>query len=112
MKSAPGPGYLTGDLHQAKYGRTSAGGTEPGPMLTQLHYLTGHGVYYRLPRKSAPGMPGPFYLMCGVSTTLFGKGYDTFEQSFILPKDRKVFPFSGKSSRYGLNVDLGVAIHR
>jgi hypothetical protein len=50
--------------------------------------------------------------MCGVSTTLFGKGYDTFEQSFIYPRVGRSFLFPGRSSKYGLNADIGFAIHR
>jgi hypothetical protein len=105
-----GAGLFDGIFIKAKYGGTIQVGLSQD-LVSQLH-TTGLEVYYRLPRKSAPGMPGPFYLMCGVSTTLFGKGYDTFEQSFIYPRIGRYFLIPGRSSRYGLNVDLGVAIHR
>ncbi|MDZ7633097.1 MAG: hypothetical protein U5L72_01070 [Bacteroidales bacterium] len=105
-----GAGLFDGIFIKAKYGSTIQVGLSQD-LVSQLH-TTGLEVYYRLPRKSAPGIPGPFYLMCGVSTTLFGKGYDNFEQSFIYPRIGRSFLISGKSSRYGLNIDLGVAIHR
>jgi len=105
-----GAGLFDGVFLKAKYGRTVQVGLSQD-MLTQLR-TTGLEIYYRLPRKSAPGMPGPFYLMCGVSTTLFGKGYDTFEQSFIYPRIGRSFLIPGRSSRFGLNADLGIAINR
>lgn len=105
-----GAGLFDGIFIKAKYGRTIQVGLSQD-LVSQLH-TTGLEVYYRLPRKSAPGFPGPFYLLCGVSTTLFGKGYDTFEQSFIYPRIGRSFLIPGRSSRYGLNLDLGVAIHR
>lgn len=105
-----GAGLFDGIFLKAKYGGTVQVGLSQD-MLTQ-HRTTGLEVYYRLPRKSAPGMPGPFYLMCGVSTTLFGKGYDTFEQSFIYPRIGRSFLIPGRSSRFGLNADLGFAINR
>ena len=105
-----GAGLFDGVFLKAKYGRTVQVGLSQD-MLTQLR-TTGLEIYYRLPRKSAPGMPGPFHLMCGVSTTLFGKGYDTFEQSFIYPRIGRSFLIPGRSSRFGLNADLGIAINR
>jgi len=105
-----GAGLFDGVFLKAKYGRTVQVGLSQD-LVSQLH-TTGLEFYYRLPRKSAPGMPGPFYLMCGVSTTLFGEGYETFEQSFIYPRIGRSFLIPGKSSRYGLNADLGFAIHR
>lgn len=105
-----GAGLFDGIFIKAKFGRTVQIGLSQD-LLSQLH-TTGLELYYRLPRKSAPGMPGPFYLMCGVSTTLFGEGYDTFEQSFIYPRIGRSFLIPGKTSRYGVNADLGFAIHR
>lgn len=105
-----GAGLFDGIFIKAKYGQTFQVGLSQD-LISQLH-TTGIEIYYRLPRKSAPGMPGPFYLMCGVSTTLFGKGYDTFEQSFIYPRIGRSFLIPGRSSRFGLNADLGFAINR
>jgi len=105
-----GAGLFDGIFLKAKYGNKIQVGVSQD-LVSQLH-TTGVEVYYRLPRKSAPEMPGPFYLMCGVSTTLFGKGYDTFEQSFIYPRIGRSFIIPGRSSRFGLNADLGVTFHR
>ena len=105
-----GAGLFDGLFVKAKYGRTVQVGVSQD-LVSQLH-TTGLEIYYRLPRKSTPGMPGPYYVMCGVSTTLLGKGYDTFEQSYIYPRIGRSFLIPGRSSRSGLNADLGVAIHR
>lgn len=105
-----GAGLFDGIFLKARYGNKVQVGVSQD-LVSQLH-TTGLEVYYRLPRKAAPGKPGPFYLMCGVSTTLFGKGYDTFEQSFIYPRIGRSFLIPGRSSRFGLNADLGVAINR
>ena len=105
-----GAGLFDGVFIKAKYGHTIQVGLSQD-LISQLH-TTGIEIYYRLPRKSAPGMPGPFYLMCGASTTLFGKGYDPFEQSFIYPRVGRSFLIPGRSSRLGLNADIGIAFHR
>jgi hypothetical protein len=105
-----GAGLFDGIFIKAKYGQIIQVGLTQD-LVTQLR-TTGVEIYYRLPRKSAPGMPGPFYLMCGMSTTLFGKGYDTFEQSYLYPRIGRSFLIPGRSSRVGLNADLGVVIHR
>jgi hypothetical protein len=105
-----GAGLFEGIFLKAKYGHKIQVGLSQD-LVSQLH-TTGLEVYYRLPRKAAPDMPGPFYLMCGVSTTLFGKGYDTFEQSYIYPRIGRSFLFSGRTGRAGVNADLGVTVHR
>ncbi|MFZ2341135.1 MAG: hypothetical protein WAW07_15615 [Bacteroidales bacterium] len=105
-----GAGLFDGIFLKAKYGRTVQVGLSQD-LISQLH-TTGIEIYYRLPRRSAPGMPGPFYLMCGFSTTLFGEGYDAFGQSFIYPRTGRSFLIPGRSSRFGLNADLGIAIQR
>jgi len=105
-----GAGLFDGIFIKAKYGRTVQVGLSQD-LVSQLH-TTGLEIYYLLPRKSGRGVSGPYYLMCGVSTTLFGKGYDTFEQSFIYPRVGRSFLFPGRSSKYGLNADIGFAIHR
>ena len=105
-----GAGLFDGIFLKAKYGEIVQVGFSQD-LVSQLH-TTGLEVYYRLPRKGAPGTAGPFYVMCGLSTTLFGKGYDTFEQGFLYPRLGRSFLIPGRTSRFGLNADLGVAIHR
>ncbi len=105
-----GAGLFEGIFLKAKYGQIVQVGLSQD-LVSQLH-TTGVEVYYRLPRRGAPGTAGPFYVMCGLSTTLFGKGYDTFEQSFLYPRLGRSFLIPGRSSRFGLNADLGLAIHR
>lgn len=105
-----GAGLFDGIFLKAKCGRTVQVGLSQD-FVSQLR-ITGIEIYYRLPGRSAPGIPGPFYLMCGFSTTLFGKGYDRFEQSFIYPRLGRSFLIPGRASRFGLNADLGVTIHR
>lgn len=105
-----GAGLFEGIFLKAKYGHIVQVGLTQD-MVSQLH-TTGVEVCYRLPRRGTPGTAGPFYLMCGLSTTLFGKGYDTFEQSFLYPRLGRSFLIPGRTSRFGLNADMGVAIHR
>ncbi len=105
-----GAGLFDGIFIKAKYGQKIQVGLSQD-LVSQLH-TTGLEIYYRLPRKATQGMPGPFYLMCGVSTTLFGKGYDTFDHSYIYPRIGRSFLIPGRTSRVGLNADLGVVIHR
>lgn len=105
-----GAGLFDGIFIKAKYGgRVEIGLSQD--LVSQLH-TTGLEIYFRIPRKYEPAMPGPFYLMCGVSTTLLGKGYDPFEQSFIYPRLGRSFFFSDKPGRAGINIDLGITIHR
>lgn len=105
-----GAGLFDGIFLKAKYGQIIQVGFSQD-LVSQLH-TTGIEVYYRLPRRGAPGTAGPFYLMCGLSTTLFGKGYDTFEQSFLYPRIGRSFLIPGRTSRFGMNADLGVTVHR
>ncbi len=110
LEVSAGAGLFEGIFIKAKYGsRVEIGLSQD--LVSQLH-TTGLEVYYRIPRKFEPAMPGPFYLMCGVSTTLLGKGYDTFEQSYIYPRIGRSFLFSRKPGRAGINIDLGITIHR
>jgi len=105
-----GAGLFDGIFIKAKYG----GKVEIGlsqDLVSQLH-TTGLEIYYRIPRKYEPALRGPFYLMCGVSTPLLGKGYDLYEQSYIYPRLGRSFFFSHKPGRAGINIDLGITIHR
>jgi len=105
-----GAGLFEGGFLKAKYGNRIEIGLSQD-LVSQLH-TTGLEVYFRIPRKYEPALPGPFYIMCGVSTTLFGKGYDTFEQTFIYPRIGRSFLFRSKTGRTGINADIGFAIHR
>lgn len=105
-----GAGLFEGGFLKAKYGNRFEIGVSQD-LVSQLH-TTGLEVYFRIPRKYEPALPGPFYIMCGVGTTLFGKGYDTFEQVFIYPRIGRSFLFRSKTGRAGLNADIGFAIHR
>jgi len=110
LEISTGAGLFDGIFLKAKYGQIVQVGFSQD-MVSQLH-TTGIEVYYRLPRRGAPGTAGPFYVMCGLSTTLFGKGYDTFEQSFLYPRIGRSFLIPGRTSRFGMNADLGVTVHR
>ena len=105
-----GAGLFDGGFIKARYGNRIEVGLSQD-LVSQLH-TTGLEVYFRISRKYEPALPGPFYIMCGVSTTLFGKGYDTFEQTFIYPRIGRSFLFRGKTGRAGLNADIGFAVHR
>lgn len=110
LEVSAGAGLFDGIFIKAKYGgRVEIGLSQD--LVSQLH-TTGLEIYYRIPRKYEPAMPGPFYVMCGLSTTLLGKGYDLFEQSYIYPRIGRSFLFSRKPGRAGINVDLGITIHR
>ncbi len=105
-----GAGLFEGGFLKIKYGSKTQVGLSQD-VLSQLH-TTGLEIYYRLSRKGEPGSSGPYYIMCGASTTLFGTGYDAFEQSFIYPRIGRSFFFSRKTSKAGLNADLGITVHR
>ncbi len=105
-----GAGFFDGVFLKAKYGNRIEVGISQD-LVSQLH-TTGLEIYYRIPRRYEPAMPGPFYIMCGFSTTLFGKGYDTFEKSFIYPRMGRSFILSRRTGRAGLNIDLGFALLR
>lgn len=105
-----GAGLFEGGFLKMKYGRKTQVGLSQD-VVSQLH-TTGLEIFYRLSREGEPGSAGPYYLMCGASTTLFGKGYDAFEQSFIYPRVGRSIFFSKKNSKAGLNADLGITIHR
>lgn len=110
LEVSAGAGLFDGIFIKAKYGgRVEIGLSQD--LVSQLH-TTGLEIYYRIPRKYEPAMPGPYYVMCGFSTTLLGKGYDPFEQSYIYPRIGRSFLFSRKPGRAGINVDLGITIHR
>lgn len=110
LEVSAGAGLFDGVFLKAKYGQIFQVGLSQD-LVSQLH-TTGLEFFYRLPRRGVPGSAGPFYVMCGISTTLFGKGYDTFEQSFLYPRLGRSFLFHGRSSRFGLNAELGVTVHR
>jgi hypothetical protein len=110
LEVSTGAGLFDGIFLKAKFGQIVQVGFSQD-LVSQLH-TTGIEVYYRLPRRGAPGTAGPFYVMCGLSTTLFGKGYDTFEQSFLYPRIGRSFLIPGRASRFGINADLGVTVHR
>ncbi|GEM_PF-508138 len=105
-----GAGLFDGVFLKARYGQKFQVGLSQD-LISQMH-TTGLEFFYRLPRRGAPGTAGPFYVMCGISTTLFGKGYDTFEQSYLYPRIGRSFLFPGRSSRVGVNAELGVTVHR
>ncbi len=110
LEVSAGAGLFDGIFIKAKSGgRVEIGLSQD--LVSQLH-TTGLEIYYRIPRKYEPAMPGPFYVMCGVSTTLLGKGYDPFEQSYIYPRIGRSFLFAKKPGRAGINIDLGITIHR
>lgn len=105
-----GAGMFDGLFLKAKYGdRVEIGLSQD--LITQMR-TTGLEIYYRIPRKYEPARPGHFYFMCGFSTTLFGKGYETFEKSFIYPRMGRSIILSRRTGRVGLNIDLGVALLR
>jgi hypothetical protein len=105
-----GAGLFDGGFLKMKYGSKTQVGLSQD-LLSQLH-TTGLEVCYRFSRKGETGSAGPFYIMCGAGTTLFGTGYDAFEQSFIYPRIGRSFFFSRKISKAGLNADLGITVHR
>ncbi|MCU0457480.1 MAG: hypothetical protein MUE37_00125 [Bacteroidales bacterium] len=110
LEISTGVGFFDGVFVKAKYGNRLEIGISQD-LVSQLH-TTGLEIYYRIPRRYEPANPGPFYIMCGFSTTFFGKGYDTFEKSFIYPRMGRSFILSRRSGRAGLNIDLGVSFLR
>lgn len=110
LEVSAGAGLFDGVFLKAKYGNRVEIGISQD-LVSQLH-TSGLEIYYRVPRKYEPAMPGPFYVMCGFSTTLFGKGYDLFEKSYIYPRIGRSFLFSRKPGKAGINLDLGVTVFR
>ena len=70
-------------------------------------WMTGVEGYYHFAGFSKHVDQQTFYVMMGLSSTLFAGGYDSFEKIIWYSRFGKTFNFSGKS---GLNIDAGAGI--
>jgi hypothetical protein len=109
IEGCAGGGFPDGLCLKAKFGKNFQVGLSQG-IVSQIN-PTAIELYYRLPRKSNSEALRKFYVMFGISSTLFAKGYDTFEKTFLYPRIGRSFAFS-KSKKVGLNLDFGITILR
>lgn len=70
-------------------------------------WMTGVEGYYHFAGLSKHFEQRTFYVMTGLSSTLFAGGYDSFEKIIWYSRLGKAFNFSEKS---GLNIDVGAGI--
>jgi len=74
------------------------------PGLTPL-WLSGIALYSHFGNLSKFCEQRTFYLMSGVSSTLFAKGYDPYEKVMFYPRIGKTINFSARS---GIDIDRGI----
>jgi hypothetical protein len=100
-----GAGFMEGLSLKMKYGNNIQLGICQGfaPGISPL-WLTGAELYYHFGKKSKYTEQRCFYIMTGVSATLFAKGYDPTEKVLLYPRIGRSMNFSKNK---GLNVDMG-----
>ena len=101
-----GAGFLEGLSTKLKYGNNFQVGICQGfaPGVSPL-WLTGAEVYYHFGNESKYCSQRTFYVMGGISSTLFAKGYDSFEKIMTYPRIGRTVNFSAKT---GMNFDIGL----
>ncbi len=98
-----GGGLFEAGSIKIKYGNNLQVGVCQGFLFADF-WQTGAEVYYHFAGVSKYVNQHPYYIMGGVSTTLFSRGYDRFEKIFIYPRIGRTFSFS---KRYGVSLDAG-----
>lgn len=78
--------------------------------VSQIFYqgsplLTGIEICGHFAGKQMYGTQKAFYLLAGAGSTIFAKGYSTFEKTVIYPRVGRTINFTG---HLGLNLDLGI----
>lgn len=101
-----GVGFLEGLSTKLKFGNNFQVGLCQGfaPGVTPF-WLTGAELYYHFGNESKYTGQRTFYVMSGISSTLFAKGYDSFEKIMTYPRIGRTVNFSATT---GINIDLGL----
>ena len=101
-----GAGFLEGLSTKLKFGNNFQVGICQGfaPGVSPL-WLTGAEVYYHFGNESKYCSQRTFYVMGGISSTLFAKGYGSFEKIMTYPRIGRTVNFSATT---GLNFDIGL----
>jgi len=100
-----GVGFMEGLSTKLKFGNNFQFGLCQGfaPGVSPLWY-TGDELYCHFGNESKHSKQRTFYILGGISSTLFARGYDPFEKIMTYPRIGKTINFSAKS---GMNFDLG-----
>lgn len=101
-----GVGLFEGISLKIKYGNNAQVALCQG-FAQRSFWMTGVEGYYRFGGLSKHLDQRIFYIMMGLSSTLFAGGYDSFEKIIWYSRLGKTFNFSKKS---GLNFDIGAGI--
>lgn len=101
-----GVGFLEGLSTKLKFGNNFQVGICQGfaPGVSPL-WLTGTELYCHFGNESKYTSQRTFYVMGGISSTLFSHGYDSFEKILIYPRIGRTVNFS---STTGINFDFGL----
>jgi hypothetical protein len=98
-----GIGLFEGISLKVKYGNNAHIALCQG-FAQRSFWMTGIEGYYHFADVSKHLDQRTFYVMMGLSSTLFAGGYDNFEKIVLYSRLGKTFNFSEKS---GLNIDVG-----
>lgn len=101
-----GAGFMEGLSSKLKFGNEFQFGLCQGfaPGVSPF-WLTGAELYYHFGNESKFINQRTYYVMGGLSTTLFALGYDSFEKIMTYPRIGRTVNFSAKT---GMNFDLGI----
>jgi hypothetical protein len=101
-----GVGFMEGLSTKLKFGNNFQLGLCQGfaPGVSPLWY-TGIELYCHFGKESKFTSQRTFYVLGGISSTLFSKGYDPLEKIMTYPRIGRTVNFSAKS---GLNFDMGI----
>jgi hypothetical protein len=91
---------------KVKYGKNFQLGICQG-FLSGSYWMTGVEGYYHYSGLSAHTNQRTNYIMVGMASTVFAKGYHKYEKIVIYPRIGKSFYFS---KRTGINADVGLGL--
>lgn len=101
-----GAGFMEGLSTKLKFGNNVqlalCQGYAPG---VSTFWLTGTELYFHFGKQSKFASQRTFYVMVGMSATVFATGYDSFEKIVTNARIGRTINFSAKT---GLNVDFGI----
>ena len=101
-----GVGLFEGISLKVKYGNNAQIALCQG-FAQRSFWMTGVEGYYHFAGLSKHVDQRTFYVLVGISATLFASGYDSFEKIILYSRIGKTINFSKKS---GLNLDVGAGI--
>jgi hypothetical protein len=101
-----GVGLFEGISLKVKYGNNTQIALCQG-FAQGSFWMTGVEGHYHFVGLSKHIDQRTFYIMMGLSSTLFAGGYNSFEKIMLYSRLGKTFNFSNKS---GLNIDVGAGI--